>query len=172
MKSTREDSVTLSGASHGRGSSPKGGKWVGLRTCLVVRVWWNPYGISGLFRIRPHPAGRIRGRWRKGRQAWRPSVSPVRPSPPGPSGNGRGSCVPDAAAGTGRRSQQKGAPLFCVSARAGTIMVWTAAPRSFRLHGQSGAATIPRRRASGRHIKANRVEWNPHMIFRGSFCFF
>ena len=34
------------------------------------------------------------------------SVPPVRPAPPGPGGNGRGPCSPDAAAGAGRRLQQ------------------------------------------------------------------
>ena len=108
---------------------------------------------------------RVYGRWRKGGQAWRPSASPVRPAPPGPSGNGRGSCAPGAAAGAGRRLQQKEAPSFCVSTRAGTIMVWPSALRSLRLHGQSGAAVIPRRRASGRphQSEPNMMESTQHM---------
>ena len=101
----------------------------------------------------------------KSGQAWRPSVPPVRPAPPRPGGNGRGSCAPDAATGAGRQLYQNGVPSFCVSARTGPIMVWPSALRSLRLHGQSGAAVIPRRRASGRphQSEPNMMESTQHM---------
>ena len=73
---------------------------------------------------------------------------------------------PTRGAGCNRRD----APLFCVGARAGTIMVWPSAPRSFRLHGQSGAATIPRRPASGRlhQNKPSRMESIPDIPWKFS----
>ena len=126
---------------------------------LFVSMWirWNPHGMSGLFRTLPRPAGRVRGRWRKGGQARQPSVPPVRPAPPGPGGDGRGSCVPDAAAGVGRRLQQNGGPPFCVCARTGPIM-FRMVQRGNRFREQLDVAGIPRRRAlDGGHVDRGMV---------------
>ena len=67
---------------------------------------------------------------------------------------------------TGRRVCQD-SPAF-LPVRSGPIMVWPPALRIFRLHGQSGTATIPRRRASGspRQSEPNLEERG---IIRASF---
>ena len=73
---------------------------------LDWRVWRDPYTISGLFWTLFLPRRPSTRQVAKSGQARRPSVLPVRSSPPRPSGNGRGSCAPDAVAGAGRRLQQ------------------------------------------------------------------